>query len=248
MVERARLIPGHYGVPGAAYDGSTTGLSADGRTLVLAESTTMRGTRLLVLDTDKLVVRKRITRPEFLVRRRDLARRPQLYVLRYPKVRRADCYDVLALDLRTGRLNHKPIMDPREPDEQMGGMPLSRVMSPDGRWAYTLYMGEENFVHALDTLKRRGALHRPARAATSPASRCGSTARRCYVGHAEKIDLRTFALAKADGGDRDAARDRDTGAGRARRRRCPVGAGGARTRSRRRAALERACRSRSRSR
>ena len=40
------------------------------------------------------------------------------------------------------------------PDEKMGGLPLSRTMSADGRWAYTLYTGgEETFVHALDTLK-----------------------------------------------------------------------------------------------
>src|SRR5919204_4745560 len=36
-IERFREIRGRFGVPGAAFDGSTTGLSADGRTLVLAE-------------------------------------------------------------------------------------------------------------------------------------------------------------------------------------------------------------------
>src|SRR3954470_18626790 len=46
-VERTRLIHGAYGVPGAAYDGSTTGLSADGSALVLAARG--GGTRLLVL-------------------------------------------------------------------------------------------------------------------------------------------------------------------------------------------------------
>src|SRR3954454_12244018 len=64
-VERSRLLPGHFGVPGAAYDGSTTGLSADGRTLVLAENTVAH-TRLLVLDADRLVVRKRIELPEYV--------------------------------------------------------------------------------------------------------------------------------------------------------------------------------------
>ena len=35
----------------------------------------------------------------------------------------------------------------------MRGQPLSRAMSPDGRWAYTLYdgNGKTPFVHALDT-------------------------------------------------------------------------------------------------
>src|SRR4029077_747347 len=36
--------------------------------------------------------------------------------------------------------------------EKMRGNPLSRVMSPDGRFAYTLYDGNGHpFVHALDT-------------------------------------------------------------------------------------------------
>src|SRR5215218_1057112 len=48
VVERSRVIEGHYGIPGAAYDGSTTGLSADGRTLVVAEFTRSTSrTRLL---------------------------------------------------------------------------------------------------------------------------------------------------------------------------------------------------------
>ena len=34
----------------------------------------------------------------------------------------------------------------------MAGIPVSRQMSPDGRWAYTLYAGgHETFIHALDT-------------------------------------------------------------------------------------------------
>ena len=39
----------------------------------------------------------------------------------------------------------------------MRGYPLTRVASPDGRWAYTLYDGggKHPFVHALDTLEGR---------------------------------------------------------------------------------------------
>ena len=36
----------------------------------------------------------------------------------------------------------------------MGGMPLSRAVSPDGRFVYTLYGAEEPFIHALDTVGR----------------------------------------------------------------------------------------------
>ena len=34
----------------------------------------------------------------------------------------------------------------------MAGFPMARMVSPNGRWAYTLYAGgEETFIHALDT-------------------------------------------------------------------------------------------------
>ena len=50
-VERSRRIRGAYGVPGAAYDGTNTGLSFDESTLVLAPMRPSAArTRLLVLD------------------------------------------------------------------------------------------------------------------------------------------------------------------------------------------------------
>ena len=56
-------VPGRYGIPGVDYSGSTTGLSADGDTLVLAElwgNRTPRTTRLIVLGAPRLNVRARI--------------------------------------------------------------------------------------------------------------------------------------------------------------------------------------------
>ena len=42
--------------------------------------------------------------------------------------------------------------------EAMRGVPLTRVTSPDGRYAYTLYGGgDKPFVHALDTRSRSAA-------------------------------------------------------------------------------------------
>ncbi|WP_157591834.1 hypothetical protein [Solirubrobacter soli] len=191
-IERTRLIRGAYGVPGAAYDGSTTGLSADGSTLVLAAQRS--GTRLLVLDTETLRVQRRLALPEFVAVDAMSPDGRVAYVLRYPKTRAT--YDVMALDLRTGKFRGGPIMDPREPDEKMSGFPLSRTMSPDGRWAYTLYSGEKNFVHALDTLKGE------ARCIDLPGGDFSGQALSVdgpilNVGRAEKIDLTTFALVKA---------------------------------------------------
>src|SRR5438270_4068365 len=56
-------VPGRYGIPGVDFNGSTTGLSADGHTLVLAQLDPygyVRTTRLLVLDTRPLRIRKKI--------------------------------------------------------------------------------------------------------------------------------------------------------------------------------------------
>jgi hypothetical protein len=64
-------------------------------------------------------------------------------------------YAVRAFDVRNGRLAGGPIVDAREPDEKMVGLPVTRATSRDGRWAYTLYDdsgGSHPFVHALDSL------------------------------------------------------------------------------------------------
>jgi hypothetical protein len=197
-IERTRFLSGRYGVPGAAYDGSTTGLSADGRTLVLAKITSSAArTSLLVLDAPDLSIRKRLTLPGFLSVDAISPDGRTLYVLRYPKTPSGGLqYDVMALDLQTGRLRGEPIMDPREPEERMGGFPVSRAMSPDGRWAFTLYTGgEETFVHALDTLKGQ------ARCIDVPSGDV-SSARLHVDGDALKIDglgtidLRTFTYAE----------------------------------------------------
>jgi hypothetical protein len=196
VVERTRLIGGHYGIPGAAYDGSTTGLSADGRTLVLAEFTrSTTRTRLLVLDTRTLRTRKRIALPEFLSVDAISPDGRTLYVLRYA-TKGVQTYDVMALDLRTGRLRGKPIMDPREPDEKMGSFPLTRTMSPDMRWVYTLYSGEHYFVHALDT-KAGTARCIDLPGSDFSAERLTLDGPTLQVGDVATIDLRTFALAKA---------------------------------------------------
>jgi MYXO-CTERM domain-containing protein len=197
-IERTRFLSGRYGVPGAAYDGSTTGLSADGRTLVVAKITsTAAHTHLVVLDAPTLTIRKRVTLPGFLSVDAISPDGRTLYVLRYPKTRSGGLeYDVMALDLESGQLRGEPIMDPREPDERMGGFPVSRAMSADGRWAYTLYTGgEENFVHALDTLKGQArCIDLPAGDVSS--ARLDADGATLRVDGFGTIDLRTFTFAK----------------------------------------------------
>jgi hypothetical protein len=155
-VGRTRVLDGVWGVPAVTYDGDTTGLSADGRTLVLADIQTrfpIRRTHLAVLDARRLTVRRRITLPGWFTVDAIAPDARSLYLIRYLR-QDGSRYEVRAYDLARGRLVRAPVVDPREADEKMQGLPLRRAMSADGRFAYTLYQRPEGapFVHALDTV------------------------------------------------------------------------------------------------
>jgi MYXO-CTERM domain-containing protein len=159
VVERSRLIRGAYGVPGAAYDGSNTGLSFDEHTLVLAAiRARSTDTLLLALDARSLRPRAQLVLPGHMTVDAISPDGRWLYLIRYRSVRN-NRYDVLAYDLARRHLLRTPIVDPREPDEKMQGFPLTRTLSADGRWAYTLYANPEGepFIHALDTERRTAA-------------------------------------------------------------------------------------------
>jgi hypothetical protein len=160
-VRAQRLVRGNFGVAGVGYDGSTTGLSADGRTLVLAEVTRrfpITRTRIVRLATSGLQVRDRIALRGWWSVDAISPDGRWLYLLHYTRpAKDLTDYEVRAYDLRARRLAKAPVIDKREPDEQMGGLPMTRTQSSDGRWAYTLYQGEETFIHALDTATRTAA-------------------------------------------------------------------------------------------
>jgi hypothetical protein len=160
-VLRSRRVSGHWRVPPVAFDGSTTGLSADGRVLVLARpvrNIPPASTSFAVLDARALAVRRELSLPGFFTMDAVSPDGRWLYLIQYGGNDNLLDYRVRALDTRTGRLAARDVVDPREPDEQMGGMPFTRTMSRDGRWAYTLYGGgEETFIHALDTVGRTAA-------------------------------------------------------------------------------------------
>jgi len=159
-VLRSRVVKGRWAVPAVTLNGATTGLSADGRTLVLGRSPRSfppRSTHLAIVDARRLVIRREIALKGLFTVDAISPDGRWLYVIEYPGEDLLD-YHVRALDTSTGRLDPRDIVDPREPDEQMGGMPMARAVSRDGRWAYTLYTGgEETFIHALDTVGRTAA-------------------------------------------------------------------------------------------
>lgn len=154
----SRVLQGQFEIPVVAYDGSAEGLAADGKTLVLITPRPgfpRRKTTFAVLDAQQLNLRKRLTlRGDYSFDALSPGGR-WLYLIHYTSGTDPLKYEVVALDLRTERVASEPIVDPREPDEQMNGHPLTRATSSDGRWAYTLYEGTEHpFVHALDTARR----------------------------------------------------------------------------------------------
>jgi hypothetical protein len=167
-IDRWWYLRGSWYLPAVASDGSAAGF-ADGK-LVLTTSPRRyppKHTGFAVLDTH-LFLRHPQTgdAPRHAITRFGLrgawgfdALSPDastMYLIHnfFDRKRRGR-YEVRALDLAARRLLPHPIVDPEEPDERMQGSPVSRVASRDGRWAYTLYTGEETFLHALDTVHGR---------------------------------------------------------------------------------------------
>jgi hypothetical protein len=155
----SRVVRGTFTIPAVAYDGSAAGLSADGRTLVLIQPRAgfpRAQTPLMVVDA------QRIRTLQIVRLRGDFSfdaispRGSLVYLIEYVSPTDPTRYRVRAYNLGTNRLLPNPVVDPREPGEKMGGSPLTRATSPNGRWAYSLYdaAGKTPFVHAFDTSTR----------------------------------------------------------------------------------------------
>jgi hypothetical protein len=156
-VVRSRPFEDELSIPTVGYDGTPGGLSADGNTLVLlpAQQSSTK-TRFVILDAKSLGVRDRVELPgrfSFDAISPDGAR---MYLIEYLSRIDPTRYAVRRYDLSSGRLLRAPVVDPDEPPGEMQGTAVTRVNSPDGRWAYTLYDGDEYpFIHALDTAEGR---------------------------------------------------------------------------------------------
>jgi hypothetical protein len=156
VVRRSRFLNGRYGVPLVAYDGSTGGLARNGKRLLIY-SQTARTTRFAVLDPRTLKVRSRFALDGAFGFDALSPDGSLLYLIQLKAGNGSGLdYDVRALDVATRHLLPGTIVDRREPDEKMTGIPLTRVGSGDGSWAYTLYSGSAggSFVHALHTTAR----------------------------------------------------------------------------------------------
>ena len=158
VITRSRFLDGVWTIPAVAYDGTSSGLSADGRTLVLIEPRVRfprREPRFTILDPPRLNPRGQTTLEGDFSFDAISPDGETMYLVEYLDRRDPTQYQVRAYDLRRGRLEPEPIIDPEAAPVTMGGLPQTRAMSPDGRWAYTLYDSQTRdrppFIHALDT-------------------------------------------------------------------------------------------------
>jgi hypothetical protein len=152
-----RALPGRYTIPAVAMDRTTSGLSADGKTLILVQPRFRYGrrhTRLLIVSLPGMHVREAATLPGDFTFDAMTPDASLLYFIQYLKKNDPTRYQVRAFDTEGLKLLRGAIVDRSEPDEEMRGYPVSRVTSADGRYAYTLYDGGGNtpFVHVLDTI------------------------------------------------------------------------------------------------
>jgi hypothetical protein len=153
-------VAGTFTIPAVAYDSSASGLSADGRTLVLIQPRHAfpRATTTFALFDARFLRLKRIftLRGDFSFDAISQHGR-RMFLVNYTSPADPTRYTVRAYDLRANTLLPKPVIDPAERSDKMRGAPITRMLSVDGRWAYTFYDGAGGtpFVHALDTATSR---------------------------------------------------------------------------------------------
>jgi hypothetical protein len=146
-------FPGDFGVPSVGLDRPTpTGLSADGHTLVLAESRfPTKRTSFAVVNTNGPGLGRIVSLKGRFGVDGVSPDGEHVYLVQYFKSPYK--YAVRRYDLSAHRLARDAIVDPSD-DEQMRGFPVTRVASPNGHWDYTLYSGatagKSPFIHALD--------------------------------------------------------------------------------------------------
>lgn len=155
-------VAGSFGIPAVTTFGEAGGLSPDGKLLVLAQPPDYDGVRpdstFVVLSAPRLATVAKITLPgEFGFDALSPNRR-YLYLLQHKETGDQTRYAVRAYDLQARRLLPGAIVDKRNVDEQMRGMPIARAATARGDWVFTLYAEDPEtkttFVHALNAAGR----------------------------------------------------------------------------------------------
>jgi hypothetical protein len=155
-----RSFAGFWGIPQIANDGTAGGLSRDGKVVVLARwdprSYARRSSQFLLVSTRSFRVWRRVTlKGDFDFDALSPGART-LYLIEHVSTSDLTRYRVRAYDLAEQRLLPRVVADRRQAGWTMQGYPVTRAVSPDARWVYTLYQqpGGYPFVHALDAVSR----------------------------------------------------------------------------------------------
>jgi len=149
-------LRGGWGIPQVAFDGTTAGISAGGRTLVLGQlgsPYTQTRSRFALVNPVKMRLERIVTLHGAFFFDAISPDGGSMYLIQLSSPQNGLRYSVRAYDLRHDRLLPGAVVDKTEPDERMVGFPMSRAESSDGVWSYTLYEKPTGryFVHALDT-------------------------------------------------------------------------------------------------
>jgi hypothetical protein len=154
---RSTSVPGRWGLQAATLAGDATGLSGDGRLLVLTSPT--RGESLAV-STFVLVRTPALEKMGTIRLRGDFtvdALSPNgntLYLIQHLTASDTSRYQVRAYDVPARKLLRQVVADKRQAGWTMRGYPNARAATSDGSRVYTLYSNGSNypFIHALDTV------------------------------------------------------------------------------------------------
>ena len=203
-VVRFASVRGFYGIPLVSWDGTATGLTRDGKSLVLSTYPAAGAfTRFAVYDSRTLKVRQRVALRGVWSLDALSPDGATLFLIKYLRGDDYANYRVRAYDLRANRLIAGSIVDKREP-EAMTGSPMTRATSSDARWAYTLYGRDADapFIHALDTRNRAAVcIDLPWRVSKDALSNVrmrigkdGLVLSQRGTGRLATVDLRTFAV------------------------------------------------------
>jgi protein MpaA len=180
-VSRWWSLPGSFQVPAVAADpDSGGGLSGDGETLVLSDvwrTYPPRVSQFAILKTRFNYEWHGPGRPPHFRQFPKFIDVPGAYSLtaispdgataylahypisrdREPDAGPSDDFEIRALDLESGRLSPRPLASAPQGQGPLSGAPITRASSSDGRWAYTLYLGDSRgtYLLALDTVAGR---------------------------------------------------------------------------------------------
>ena len=204
-------VDGKWGIPRVTLNNGVGGLSADDRTLVLAQDgvnhangTLSRESAFLVLGTKPLRVRTTVRLHGDFGFDTLSPRGRTLYLIEHVSTENVFRYRVRAYDLVKRRLLLRVIADKSQRDWLMNGYPVARATTQSGRWVYTLYSNPNNypFVHALDTVHRTAVcIGIPLDWTTNQAQINQSTLRvqggKLSIGGLYVLDRATFKVAKA---------------------------------------------------